>query len=134
MEKEGVRETVDETYSTLIGTMMHRMMEMILMSKDSLSRKDVVRNVLSEYLTDEFEGYRESFAKRMEEVYEVMHHGGYPQINGADQDILPVLLNADEVMDAGANVLVAGSAVFAGDASANTEAFIRLMKSRSAKR
>ena len=44
------------------------------------------------------------------------------------------LLNADEVMDAGANVLVAGSAVFAGDASANTEAFIRLMKSRSAKR
>jgi ATP-dependent exoDNAse (exonuclease V) beta subunit len=97
LEKEGVRETADETYSTLIGTMVHRMMEMILMSKDSLSREDVVRNVLSEYLTDEFEGYRESFAKRMEEVYEVMHHGGYPQINGADQDILPVLLNVDEV-------------------------------------
>jgi ribulose-phosphate 3-epimerase len=40
------------------------------------------------------------------------------------------LSNAAEVMAAGANVLVAGSAVFSGDAAANTAAFISLMGSR----
>jgi ribulose-phosphate 3-epimerase len=40
------------------------------------------------------------------------------------------LTNAAEVMAAGANVLVAGSAVFSGDAAANTAAFISLMGSR----
>ncbi len=35
--------------------------------------------------------------------------------------------NASAVMDAGANILVAGSAVFKGDAAANTKAFLELM-------
>ena len=37
------------------------------------------------------------------------------------------LSNAEEILAAGANVLVAGSAVFKGDAAANAEAFLRLM-------
>lgn len=36
------------------------------------------------------------------------------------------LENADEVISAGANVIVAGSAVFKGDAAANTKAFLEL--------
>lgn len=38
--------------------------------------------------------------------------------------------NAKEILAAGANVLVAGSAVFKGDAAANTEAFRELMGGR----
>lgn len=36
--------------------------------------------------------------------------------------------NVTEVMDAGANVIVAGSAVFRGDVEKNVEAFLALMK------
>ena len=43
------------------------------------------------------EEFRESFRKKLESVYDVMHNGGYPQINGAIQDILPEILSADEV-------------------------------------
>ena len=40
------------------------------------------------------------------------------------------LSNAESILAAGANVLVAGSAVFAGDAAANTAAFLKLMGGR----
>ena len=50
---------------------------------------------------------------------------------GLDTDIQVdggvTLKNAREVLGAGANVLVAGSAVFAGDAKANAEEFLRIM-------
>lgn len=96
-EAEGNEEVNDETYSTLIGTMVHRLMEMIIMSKDKLPKQDLVNNVMSEYLIAEMEEYKDSFRKKMESVYDVMHNGGYPQINGAIQDILPEILCADEV-------------------------------------
>ncbi|MBR4461077.1 MAG: UvrD-helicase domain-containing protein [Erysipelotrichaceae bacterium] len=100
-EKEGVNEYKnsgsDETYATLIGTMVHRLMEMIIMSKDKLGKDDIVNNVLSEYMIAEMEGCRGSFRQKLESVFEVMHHGGYPQVNDAVQDILPMVLNADEV-------------------------------------
>jgi ribulose-phosphate 3-epimerase len=34
----------------------------------------------------------------------------------------------DDVLDAGANIIVAGSAVFAGDVKANTEALLKRME------
>lgn len=50
---------------------------------------------------------------------------------GLDTDIQVdggvTLNNAREVLEAGANILVAGSAVFAGDAQANAEAFLDIM-------
>lgn len=96
-EAEGKEEIKDETYSTLIGTMVHRLMEMIIMSKDRLSKENAVNNILSEYLIAEMGEYRETFRKKLESVYDVMHNGGYPQINGATQNILPEILCAEEV-------------------------------------
>ena len=96
-EAEGIEEVKGETYSTLTGTMVHRLMEMIIMSKDGLSKKDLVSNVLSEYMIAEMEDQKESFRKKLESVYDVMHSGGYPQRNGAVQDILPDLLKSDEI-------------------------------------
>ena len=39
------------------------------------------------------------------------------------------LENVTEVMDAGANIIVAGSAVFQGDISENTRMFLDILKS-----
>ena len=36
--------------------------------------------------------------------------------------------NVRQVIEAGANVIVAGSAVFKGDAAANTKAFLEIFK------
>ena len=96
-ESEGIEETNEETYSTLIGTMVHRLMEMILMSKDQLSETDIIDNILSEYTIAEFKDQEDRFRQTLESVYEVMHQGGYPQSNGAIQDILPELLKAEEI-------------------------------------
>ena len=38
------------------------------------------------------------------------------------------LTNVDEVLEAGANIIVAGSAVFKGDAAQNTKAFMEILK------
>lgn len=97
LELEGNKEITDETYSTLIGTMVHRLMEMIIMSKDKLSKQDIVENILDEYQTNEFIEYTNTFKTKLNNVYDVIHNGGYPQINGAIQDILPVLLSAEEI-------------------------------------
>ena len=39
------------------------------------------------------------------------------------------LTNVREVLDAGANIIVAGSAVFNGDAAQNTKEFMEILKS-----
>ena len=39
------------------------------------------------------------------------------------------LSNVKEVLDAGANIIVAGSAVFNGDPAENTRAFMEILKS-----
>ena len=36
--------------------------------------------------------------------------------------------NVREIMDAGANIIVAGTAVFKGDIRKNTEAFLKIME------
>lgn len=41
------------------------------------------------------------------------------------------LTNAEEVLDAGANILVAGSAVFGGDAAANVKAFKQIFANKN---
>ena len=41
------------------------------------------------------------------------------------------LANAEEIMDAGANILVAGTAVFGGDAAANVKAFKEIFNKKN---
>ena len=41
------------------------------------------------------------------------------------------LTNAEEVLDAGANILVAGTAVFGGDAAANVKAFKQIFANKN---
>ena len=97
---EGVDEYHDngESYATIIGTMVHRLMEMIIISNNSLSAGDLADNIIAEYLTDEFSSYQEKFRSILLAVHERMNNGGYQQINGAKDDLLPIILKAKEAV------------------------------------
>ncbi|MDO4198686.1 MAG: UvrD-helicase domain-containing protein [Erysipelotrichaceae bacterium] len=86
-----------ESYATLIGTMVHRMMELIIMSKDRIEKDDAVDNIISDYVRPEFDQYRTEFISTLNKVYETMHNGGYDQKGKAVKDILPVLMEADKI-------------------------------------
>lgn len=95
--QEGIDESSGETYSTLIGTMVHRMMEMIIMSKDKMNKVEIIQNIISDYVTVEFDSYINTFKDKLSNVYDVMHNGGFAQKGKVKQDILPILLSAEEV-------------------------------------
>lgn len=95
-ENEGVPIGNGETYATLMGTMVHRLMEMIIMSKDNISKDDTINNILNEYVTEEFMDKLDLFKQKLINVYDVMHNGGFPQKGKAPQDILPIILSADK--------------------------------------
>ncbi len=76
----------------LIGTLVHRMMEVIVSSKDSIDR-----NTLISSLCDSLDKDDSYYADILNRVYDRMHDGGYPQVNGGVSDILNELLTANEV-------------------------------------
>lgn len=86
-----------DTLATISGTMVHRLMEMLIMSKDTLNKSQLVDFILNENMTIDFEEYQDSFKRMLESVYDTIHNGGYPQINGAKQNILQIIMNADKV-------------------------------------
>ena len=94
-ESEGISINNGETYSTLMGTMVHRLMEMIVMSKDSIPKEIAVNNILNEYVTEEYVDKLNIFKEKLFNVYEVMHNGGFAQKGKAPQDILPIILKSD---------------------------------------
>lgn len=88
----------DEIYNnsvdaTLTGTIVHRLMEMMILSKDKIIKKDLINNILNEYLNIEELDKRSDYEKILNDVYDVMHHGGYLQTNKAPKDILPILID-----------------------------------------
>ena len=78
--------------AALTGTVVHRLMELIVTSKDKMSRDNLVNEIVSDFgLTDE------KYPAILSGVYDRIHSGGYEQSNGIIKDILPELLSADEV-------------------------------------
>ncbi|MBQ7446646.1 MAG: ribulose-phosphate 3-epimerase [Eubacterium sp.] len=63
--------------------------------------------------------------KKIRALRQMMIDGGYDIDLEVDGGV--TLDNVKEVLDAGANVIVAGSAVFRGDASENTRRFLEIM-------
>jgi len=81
----------------LVGTMTHRLMEMLVSSKNMINDKEAIREVINEYITPATEKYEKQLRTMLENVSQTIRAGGYPQINGAPQDILGTLLAVDEV-------------------------------------
>ena len=95
-ENEGLTPIDGESYATLMGTMVHRLMEMIIMSNNNIDKDIAINNILNEYVTEEFVDKLGLFKQKLNNVYDVMHNGGFPQKGKAQQDILPTILSADK--------------------------------------
>ena len=76
----------------LIGTMVHKLMEVLVSSGNKADLEGVVTETVREYEADE-EYYRDILRK----VGKTIRSGGYQQHNNAPQDVLNELINADEV-------------------------------------
>jgi len=83
----------DHSNKTLIGTLVHRLLECIVKSKNKYSFDDLMKKINDEYRPSE------DYSPLLKSVYEHFTNGGYPQsTDDAPQDLLKVLLNAEDVM------------------------------------
>ena len=87
----------EKRFPALLGTMTHKLMEVMVSSRNQTDARPMVDEILREYRTTETEQYERELGRTLRGVAETMRNGGYPQTNGAPQDILTVLLTADEV-------------------------------------
>ena len=82
---------------TVLGTMTHKLMEMLVSSHNRIDGREAVKEILKEFRTPASERYERQLEAALNTVADRMRNGGYEQSNGLPADILNVLLNADEV-------------------------------------
>ncbi|MBR3258612.1 MAG: hypothetical protein IKF96_06440, partial [Eggerthellaceae bacterium] len=85
-------------FAALSGTMVHRLMEMLVASGNRLEVDAAIPAIVSEIIKPEAEGMRSEFEAQLGRVAATMRNGGYPQDNAAPQDILATLLAAESVL------------------------------------
>lgn len=73
----------------LTGTIIHRLMELIVKSNDLYSLSDLINIINNEY------DIPDGLSNLIESVYTTMHSGGYQQKNGKDSDLLKILKNKE---------------------------------------
>ena len=78
--------------AAVIGTLVHSLMEAMVSSGNTAPLSALVREIVSEY-----EAESENYNQLLTKVGNTIQNGGFPQENEAPQDILRVLLHADEV-------------------------------------
>lgn len=81
----------------LLGTMVHRLMEMMVSAKGRTDAKDAADEIIREYMTAAYEDYSSALRETLVIVAGQMRNGGYVQNNAVPKDILNTLLTADEV-------------------------------------
>ena len=96
-EEEGTKKSKDMRHAALTGTMVHRFMEVIVSSKNTIVVEDTIEEILREYALPVNESYEKEMREVLTKVAVTIQNGGYPQKNGSDADILSILLSADEV-------------------------------------
>ncbi len=85
------------SFPDVLGTMTHKLLEMLVSSRGSIQVSDAVNETINEFMKPSLEDYRDKLVTALTEVAETMKNGGYPQSNGLPQNMLQVLLDADEV-------------------------------------
>lgn len=78
--------------AALMGTMVHKMMETIIMSGNKAKRDVMINEIIKEYEAD-----ARIYMDSLKSVYDAIQNGGFGQSNNVPQDILNELLKADEV-------------------------------------
>ena len=84
-------------FPALLGTMTHKLMEMLVATKNNVDAKSAVSEIIREYRTPTTEPYEKDLSKMLLDVADKMRSGGYEQTNGIPKDILSTLFAADEV-------------------------------------
>lgn len=87
----------DHLVPALIGSMTHRLMEMIVSSRNAIDKKNAVDEITREYRSPKNEKYEQEIRTALLKVVEVLDAGGYVQSNGAPQDVVKTLCEAEEV-------------------------------------
>lgn len=83
-------------FPALLGTMTHRMMEVIVATKNSCNVEQVIDEIIREYRTPKNQPFEAELTEALKDVAKTMQNGGYNQENGAPKDMLNVLLTAEE--------------------------------------
>ena len=86
-----------ERFPALVGSMVHKLMEMLISAEGRINEAEAVAEIIREYRTADTEAMDAELTAALTQVAEQIKNGGYPQKNGMPQDILQTLLNADEV-------------------------------------
>lgn len=84
-------------FPALLGTMTHRLMEIIVSTKNTYDINQAIDEIIREYRTPQNQPFEGKLKAALKGVSKMMLNGGYVQNNDAPQDILSVLLGADEV-------------------------------------
>ncbi len=84
-------------FPDLLGTMTHRLMEIIVSTRNTSNIDQTIDEIIREYRSPKYQQYEKNLAEALKTVADTMLNGGYSQENGVAQDILKVLFNADEV-------------------------------------
>lgn len=84
-------------FPTLLGTMIHKLMEILVSTKNMARLDSAVGEILSEFLSEEALPYEASFKTTLLKVGNTMRDCGYAQENALPQLILQEMLDADEV-------------------------------------
>ena len=84
-------------FPALLGTMTHKLMEMLVSARNRIDAESAVTEIIREYRTAETEPFEAELRKALNKAAEQIRNGGYAQTNGLPQDILGTLLAADEV-------------------------------------
>lgn len=81
---------VKTSLATITGTVIHRLMELIVKSNDKYNLDSCIKIIVGEYIIDK------KIESLLKEVYETIHTTGYKQANNMPQDILSLVLSAEE--------------------------------------
>ncbi len=96
-DQEAKKASEVHRFPALLGTMVHKLMEMLVSTGNTVDAGEAVSEIIKEYRTPIIEPYEKDLTKALKDVAEKMRSGGYAQTNGLPQDILGTLLDADEV-------------------------------------
>ena len=96
-DDEEKTETIDRRYPRLLGTTVHRLMEILVASKGTMDEESAINEVVREFSKRTDDYMLEKLSASLKSVVVAMKNGGYAQTNDVPQDLLDVLRNADEV-------------------------------------
>lgn len=92
VEEASVRTHTVRANAAVIGTLVHSLMEAMISSRNTAPLSALAKEIASEY-----EAESDAYVQLLTKVGTVIQNGGFSQEGEAPQDILSVLLGADEV-------------------------------------